>query len=64
MARKLTMRMAFETFGDDVLGLARTCPELFCRVEQRGRAVNDEPEPPVEPPAAPAASLPDARPAS
>jgi len=64
MARKLTMRMTFETFGDDALGLAPTWSELFLQVEQRGRAVNDEPEPGVEPPAAPAASPPDARPAS
>ena len=45
-------------------GLAHMWPELFLQVEQRGRAVNDEPEPPVAPAAAPAATPPDARPAS
>ncbi len=41
-------------------GLPRTWPDLFFRVEHRGRAVDEEPDPPVEPPAAPAASPPHA----
>ena len=41
-------------------GLPRTWPDLFFRVEHRGRAMDEEPDPPVEPPAAPAASPPHA----
>jgi len=43
-------------------GLARTWPDLFFRVEQRGSAVHDEPQTPTEPPATPGATPPAAPP--
>jgi hypothetical protein len=39
-------------------GLPRTWPDLFFRVESRGRAVEGEPEEPAEPPAMPGAAAP------